>query len=98
MPFKVIISNRAEANLDAIMQYLNENWSAQVRCNFLTTLSTKLEYLSEMPFMYPESKLKAGVRKCVITKQVTLYYRVEEDRVEIITIQDSRTNPADIDL
>jgi plasmid stabilization system protein ParE len=98
MPFEVIISNRAEANLDAIMEYLNENWSAEVRLNFLATLSTKLEYLSEMPFMYPESKLKAGVRKCVITKQVTLYYRIVEDRVEIITIQDSRANPENIDL
>ena len=38
MAYQVEISERAERNLDAIVKYLAENWSEQVKTDFLADL------------------------------------------------------------
>jgi hypothetical protein len=48
--------------------------------------------------MYPASKIKMNVRKCVVTKHTIVYYKVNAKELEIITIQDSRQNPAFLKL
>jgi plasmid stabilization system protein ParE len=57
-----------------------------------------INQIADAPSMYPESKIKKNVRKCVITKHTTLFYRVNKKEIEIITIQDTRQNPAFLKL
>ncbi|MBT1700088.1 type II toxin-antitoxin system RelE/ParE family toxin [Fulvivirgaceae bacterium PWU4] len=49
---KVWISERAEGNLDDILQYLEIKWSKRVREKFLKTLQGKIKLLSQTPLMY----------------------------------------------
>ena len=41
---------------------------------------------------------KLKVRKCVITKQNSLYYRENSERIEILRIYDNRQNPRKLRL
>lgn len=43
--------------------------------------------------MYPATDRRDNVRRCVITKQTILYYRVRKNKIELITLFDSRQNP-----
>jgi plasmid stabilization system protein ParE len=93
----VKISDRAERNLNALVEYLQNKWSVRVKDKFLYLLEKKISQLSKNPSMYEASKSK-DVRKCVVTHQTILYYRIKENEIEIITIQDSRRNPKKLKL
>jgi plasmid stabilization system protein ParE len=95
---KVTISERAERNLDNIVRYLETQWSARVRDKFLDLLKNKIEKIAKMPQMYEASSKKKTIRRCVLNKQTSLYYRVRRDELEIVTIQDNRKNPKKIKL
>jgi plasmid stabilization system protein ParE len=93
MPRKVIISKTAEKKLNSLFKYLLENWSAKVKSNFIKKLDHNIDHIKSEPESFPESQKDLGLRKCVITKQTTLYYRFDSDQIKIVTIFDTRQNP-----
>ncbi|RKS42752.1 plasmid stabilization system protein ParE [Gillisia mitskevichiae] len=90
---KVIISKTAEKKLSSLFEYLLENWSAKVKSNFIKKLDHNIDIIKLEPETFPESQKDPGLRKCVITKQTTLYYRFDSDQIKIVTIFDTRQNP-----
>jgi plasmid stabilization system protein ParE len=90
---KVIISKTAEKKLEKLFEYLIENWSLKVKKDFVKKLDGKIDLLKTHPSGFPESIKVKGLRKCVITKQTTLYYKFDSKRINIITIFDTRQNP-----
>ncbi len=93
MSRKVIISKTAEKKLSSLFEYLLENWSAKVKSNFIKKLDHNIDIIKLEPETFPESQKDPGLRKCVITKQTTLYYRFDSDQIKIVTIFDTRQNP-----
>jgi len=91
--YKVIISKRAERNLDQLVNFLESNWSIRIRDKFLATLKEKVNQITKMPLMYQTSTKSKTIRRCVVTKQTTLFYQIKKDEIEIITIQDNRQDP-----
>ena len=98
MALEVIISQRAEENLDAIVKYLSTAFSEKVKMEFLATLAQKMSQISGMPNMCRASRKKKGVRECVVNKYTIVYYKITSKAIEIITIQDSRKHPDGFDL
>ena len=92
---KVFLSELAENKLLKLNDFLLENWSLKVRNDFIKKLTSKIDQLSEQPESCPESLEFKGLFKCVVTKQTTLFYRINFDRkeIEIITVFDTRQNP-----
>ena len=91
--YSVVISERAENNLDNIVNYLLIEWNEKVKDFFLVRLKKIVNLLSINPYMFQEYSKKKRIRKCLITKHNAMYYRIVENTVEIITIHDSRRNP-----
>jgi plasmid stabilization system protein ParE len=94
---KVIISKTAEKKLNKLFDYLIENWSNTVKVEFIKKLDTSIEIIKNQPEIFPESKKGKGLRKCVITKQITLYYRHNPESIIIVTIFDTRQHPNKLD-
>ena len=69
------------------------SWSAKVKSNFIEKLDHNIDIIKLEPETFPESQKDPGLRKCVITKQTTLYYRFDSDQIKIVTIFDTRQNP-----
>jgi plasmid stabilization system protein ParE len=91
--YSVIISERAENNLDNIVKYLLADWSEQVKDSFLARLKKTVNLLSIDPYIFQEFSKRKRIRKCLITKHNTMYYRIVGKTVQIITIHDTRMNP-----
>ncbi len=89
----VIITKTAEKNLEKLFEYLLENWSQKVKSDFIKKLDKSLNTIKTNPEIFPESEKKEGLHKCVITKQTTLYYRFDSNKIIIVTVFDSRSNP-----
>ena len=95
---QVFLSKLAEAKLLELTGYLLEEWSVRVRDEFINKLTEKVNQISDYPYSCPKSEVFTGLFKCVVSKQTTLYYRIDVDKkeIEIITVFDSRQNPDDL--
>jgi len=94
---KVIISKTAEKKLEKLFEYLILEWSDKVKRDFVKKLAKSIELIKNQPEIFPESIKGNGLRKCVITKQTTIYYRYNSKQINIIIVFDTRQNPNAID-
>lgn len=83
--------------MDKLFEYLIENWSVNVKKEFVKKLDSSIEIIRNQPEIFPESKKGKGLKRCVITKQTTLYYRYNSDRINVVTIFDTRQDPKKLD-
>ncbi|NOQ25673.1 MAG: type II toxin-antitoxin system RelE/ParE family toxin [Bacteroidales bacterium] len=81
MPRVIIWSPLAEKDLSNILEYLSKNWNQKVIIRFLNKVDLVIDQISKVPNQYPLINKKLQVRKCVVTKQNTLFYREIEKRI-----------------
>lgn len=80
------------------LKYIEENWSFKVADEFAKTIDKKISYVKSNPYQYPPFKNKKEIRKCVVTEQISFFYRILNDEVQIITIFDTRQSPSKLKL
>ena len=97
MSRKVVISKTAERKLEKLFEYLIKEWSLKVKKDFVEKLDSSIEIIKNQPEIFPESKKGKSLRKCVVTKQTTLYYRYNSKRINIVTLFDTRQDPNKLD-
>lgn len=90
---KVIWSPLSINDLESITDYLNANWEIQVVNNFIDTMEQVIYQISLNPRQYPLVYKKKGIRKCVVTKHNSFFYREREEFIDILRIFDSRQDP-----
>lgn len=93
MALKIQWTKRAEKSFERIVDYLLKNWSEKSAKKFVRTTNKKLEQIAENPKQYEEVINKKGVHRAVITRQTSVYYRVYNRMVRLITFWDNRRNP-----
>ncbi len=96
MNFTIIFSEKAKSNIEKIADYLDKEWSENVKLKFLTDVSNAVKQLAIMPFMFPSSDKMEGLRRCVVNRHTVLYYRINKEIIEVINIKGTRQN-ANID-
>jgi plasmid stabilization system protein ParE len=93
MPKQIVWSPSAESDFARILEYLHENWEERVMNQFIDLTEDILGQISINPRQFPLIHKKEKIRKCVITKQNTLFYRESNSQVEILRIYDTRQDP-----
>jgi len=91
--FKIIWTDRALSDLRNIVTYLEENWTVKEIQKFARLLDLQLNRLINHPFLFPESNKFKKIRKSVLTRQISIYYRVINNEIQIISLFDNRQNP-----
>ena len=86
-------SSFAEDDFAQILEYLYNRWNAAVVSRFMTETDSCILLIQKNPQQFPFLKKDLNVRKCVITKHNTLYYRERPTKIEILRIYDTRQNP-----
>ena len=92
----VLLSEIAEQDLEQITDYLSDCWGTEVCEAFLSRFEQVCDIISLSPKMYRVVHKKEKIRKCVLTKQNTIYYRERKDNIEILAIFDTRQDPAKV--
>ncbi|MHC1705009.1 MAG: type II toxin-antitoxin system RelE/ParE family toxin [Tenuifilaceae bacterium] len=93
MKREIRLSKRAMRKLDSLLVYLEEEWSTKVKHEFVLKLDKSLKQIQKLPDSFPESEKIRGLRKCVVTKQTTFFYKYSETNIDVVTIFDNRQNP-----
>ena len=91
--YKLIWSDEALTNLKDIVDYLEKRWTKKEIKKFARLLDKQLKLIKENPFLYAESDKSTELRKSVLSKQTTIYYRISNYEIRIITLFDNRQNP-----
>ncbi len=87
---KVILSAKASAQLTALFDSLETHWSVASRQKFQKKLDRSMNAMKAFPKAFPASEMLPGCRKCVVTPQTSLIYRIRVDVIEIVALLDNR--------
>lgn len=93
MSKSIIWSPLAESDLERILDYLNEKWNQQVVLDFLDKIENLTLQICVNPKQFPIINYKNKVRKFVVTKHNTIYYREMKKYIEILRVFDTRQDP-----
>ena len=91
--YKLIWSDEALNNLKGIIDYLENRWTIREIKKFAQLLAQQLKLIENNPLLFAESDKSNGLRKSVLSRQTTIYYRVINHDIWIITLFDNRQNP-----
>jgi plasmid stabilization system protein ParE len=89
---KVFWNNYARIDYYENIDYLLENWGETVTQNFIDTVSNTIEILKKGQFEFQRTNLD-NIRRAVISRQVTLFYKVEKNSVELLRFWNNYQNP-----
>jgi plasmid stabilization system protein ParE len=93
MAYQVIFKKRFINKLQKTLLYVEEEWGIGVAEKLLNRLDQRFDTLSRQPLIGASSEKIKGSRSFLFTKHNRIYYRVKDDRIEILNIYDTRINP-----
>ena len=89
----VKLSKQAERKLNTLLEYLEKEWSAKVKQDFILNLDACFEAIKTYPESFMRSDFVKGLHQCSVTKQNTIYYTFDDSSIFVITLFDTRQNP-----
>ncbi len=93
MAYKIIYKKRFQTKLFKLLDYLRQEWGDNVANSFINRLQSRLNTLSQQPYIGASSIVIKSVRSILITKHNRLYYRIKDDTIEVLNMYDTRSNP-----
>jgi plasmid stabilization system protein ParE len=92
---ELIFTERSLKEIKNISEFITVKWSIRVNLKFLNKLKSNFDLLIINPEIFPPIQQKK-LRKCVISKQTTIFYKIEKNQIIIVSVFDSRQNPLKI--
>ena len=91
---RIVLTEKAQSSLEKLLNYLQTEWSAKVKSDFVKKLDNLLTKVQVFPEGFQYSELANGLYRCVITKQTSIYYKFTATTITIVAIIDNRMNPS----
>jgi plasmid stabilization system protein ParE len=95
--YKVIWSPNATLTYYQILRYLDEKWTSKEIDAFVLRTEEAIDHICENPLLFPYS-VKNNIHRCVIVKQVSLFYQINNETIELLIFWDNRQNPVKLKL
>ena len=83
----------AELTYKTVIAYLTQNWSEKEIATFIDRTDEVIQFIAQNPRQYIYSK-KKDAHWAVVTKQISLYYRIKSLEVELLVFWDTRQDPS----
>ena len=89
---KLEFSKKSLKEIRIIVDYLNSKWSEKTSKKFLNKLKENIDLIQINPELFPISEFEE-LRKCVVSKQTTVFFIIEKNKIYIVSVFDTRQNP-----
>lgn len=93
---KIVFSPHSKLQLDSLLDYLEIRFSVSTKKKFVLKLDKVIVIIQKDPDTFSKLNSYTAIRKCVISKQTTLYYRYNNREIRLLSLFDSRQNPTKI--
>lgn len=91
--YKILWTDHAISELKETIEYLESKWTERELRTFSAKLDHTIELISKSPEIFPVSFEKKNIRKAVVEKHNNLYYRINKNSIEIVSLFSNRKNP-----
>lgn len=91
--YKILWTDYALSELEITIEYLQSNWTDRELRNLAFEIEETLNLLSHNPNLFQATDSRKDIRRVVIAKHNSLYYRVKNNTIEIISFFSNRQNP-----
>lgn len=95
--FSVVWSPTARLTYYKALEYLLENWTFRELESFIDRTEEVITHICINPGIYPFSN-ESNTYKCVVIKQVSLFYRLKLTTIELLVFWDNRQDPVKLIL
>lgn len=89
---QVSFSDLANRKTAEISDYLAREWSEKVKKEFAEILRGKILQIAHFPESCIQSKRFYNLHLCIVTKQTSFLYRINNNEIEVITVFDNRSS------
>jgi len=93
MALEVFWSTRASKKFDKIINYLNNEWGDKASKTFTKKVYDFIDLLAEFPEIGAFQDKEKEIQGFVVIKQITVYYRVDKNKLILLNFFDNRQNP-----
>ncbi len=93
--YRILWTDHALEELDKAVEYLQLNFTDVEIARLANAIESTLSHITRNPLMYPESAQARGIRRAVVLRFNTLYYRVnrESKQIEVLSFFSNRQDP-----
>lgn len=90
---RIRIAPLAKNDFAGILEYLVKVWNPKVANNFIDVFEESLNRISHDAEQFTYYDRKMNIRKCVVTKHNTIYFRESISEIQVLRIYDVRQHP-----
>jgi len=95
MVYKIKYSNLSIITLNQNALFLNSNWSERSVIKFINKVDKIVLLIVNNPEIFPKWRSSA-IRKLVIVKQITMFYEIKKDTINILLFWNNYQNPSNL--
>jgi len=92
MALEVFWSKRADSKFDQILDYLQNEWGESATTAFVKNVYDFLDVLVEFPEIGAIEQPERNIRGFVISRQVTVFYKISGNKIILVNFFDNRQN------
>jgi plasmid stabilization system protein ParE len=93
MEKKIIITKRFCNNTLRVYQYLLKEFSSKTAFQFLDKLEQRINLIIQHPTIGKLSAKRKNIRSIILTPHNRIFYRYQDNIIEILCLFDMRKNP-----
>ena len=91
--FRIRQTDNALKELEETFTFLETNWTEKELRKLSNTLDKTLNLISQNPYIFQSSDFKKDIKRAVILSLNSLYYRIKDQDVEILSFFSNRQKP-----
>jgi len=93
MALTIYWSKRADSKFDRIIEFIHNEWGETVTKAFVKKVYDFLDILEEFPEIGTLENKERNIRAFVIIRQLTLFYKIQDNKIILLNFFDNRMNP-----
>jgi plasmid stabilization system protein ParE len=86
-------TKEADETFEIIVELLDSVWGTKETTKFIKRVNQLLFTIREQPFIFKFSEINLDIKKALISKQTSFFYKIEKDRIIILYFWDNRQEP-----
>jgi plasmid stabilization system protein ParE len=93
MASQIIVTKRFRQNVVETYEYISNTFSSKTASLFLDRIERRIDFIAAHPEAGKPSQKRKNVRCVLLPPHNQIYYRFQNDTVEILLLFDMRQNP-----
>jgi plasmid stabilization system protein ParE len=86
-------TDRALEEYDKLLIYLYSEWGEEITLRVVLEIEKAVLRIRNSPEQFPIIQKRHNVRRCVMSPQTSIFFKLRKDYIEISALFDNRQNP-----